>query len=89
MGLRGHKVTQITEYKPLDDEDSEYDVRSYPQKPQPHCLFFMWTWSNVIQGKLNFYPIFDYFCPNCNFYTPKITNLTENGMKSKKYLPHI
>jgi len=43
MGLRGHKVTQITEYKPLDDEDSEYDVRSYPQKPQPHCLFFMWT----------------------------------------------
>ena len=58
MGLRGHKVTQITEYKPLDDEDSEYDVRSYPKKPQPHCLFFMWTWGNVIQGKLNFFPTF-------------------------------
>jgi hypothetical protein len=32
VGLRSHKMTQITEYKPLEDEDSEYDVRSCPKK---------------------------------------------------------
>ena len=25
-------MTQITEYKPLEDEESEYDVRSCPKK---------------------------------------------------------
>jgi hypothetical protein len=32
VGLRGHKMTQITENNPLDDRDSEYDVRSCPKK---------------------------------------------------------
>ena len=37
-----HKMTQIKEYKPLENEDSEYDVRICPKKiPLPHNLFFM------------------------------------------------
>jgi hypothetical protein len=31
----------ITEYKPLDDEDSEYDVRSCPQKNHNHLAYFL------------------------------------------------
>ena len=63
MGLRSLKMTPITEFKPLEDGDSESDVRSCPKKRQPHNLFFMWTWGYVIQGKLDFYPIFGFFWP--------------------------
>ena len=41
MGLRSHKITQITEYKPLEDEESEYDVRSCPQKNHDHIAYFL------------------------------------------------
>ena len=43
-------MTQITEYKPLEDGDSEYDVRSCPKKDHNHIAYFlMWTWGNVLQ----------------------------------------
>ena len=45
-----------------------------PKKNITTNLFFMWTWYNVKQGKLDFYLIFGFFCPNRNFYTQKITN---------------
>ena len=32
VGLRRHIMTQITAYKPLEDEDSEYDARSCSKK---------------------------------------------------------
>ena len=51
-------MTQITEFKPLENEDSEYDVAKVaPNKDHRHIAYFlMWTWSNVIQGKLDFSP---------------------------------
>ena len=33
-------MTQITEYKPLEDEDSEHDVRSCPKKTITTKLIF-------------------------------------------------
>ena len=39
-------MTQITEYKPLEYEDSEYDVRS----EVAHIAYFL-CGHNVIQGK--------------------------------------
>ena len=34
-------MTQITEFKPLEDEDSEYDVRSCPKKDHNHIVYFL------------------------------------------------
>ena len=51
-------MTQMSEYKPLEDEDFEYEVSCCPKKPKPYNLFFIWTRVNVLQGKQDFYPIF-------------------------------
>ena len=40
VGLRSHKITQIIEYKHLEDDDSEYDVRSCPNKDHNQIAFF-------------------------------------------------
>ena len=84
-------MTQITEFKPLEDGDSEYDVRSCPKKDHNHIAYFLcghWVmlyWENRI-----FAQFLNLFCPNCNFYSPKITNLAENrGQKVKKICPYL
>ena len=87
--LRSHKMTQITEYKPLEDADSEYDVRSCPKKKHNHIAYFLCGHGVILYRKNMIYtPFLDFFYPNCNFYTPKITNLTENrGQKVKNICP--
>ena len=73
VGLRSHKMTQITEYKPLEDGDSEYYASSCPQKDNNHKAYFlMLTWVNV--ENWIFVSFLDFFAPIGAFYTPKITN---------------
>ena len=89
VGLRNHKMTQITEYKPLEDENSEYDVRSCPKKDHNHIAYFL-CGHGVMLYRENwmFTPFFNLFCPNREFYTPKITNLAENrGEKVNNICP--
>ena len=96
MGLRSHKMTQITEYKPLEDEDSEYDVRSCSKKEHnQHKAYFLCGHGVMLHREnkiftqfFNFFaPFFNLFCPNRNFYTPKITNLAEN--RGEKVIKNI
>ena len=70
VGLRSHKMTQITEYKPL--EDFEYDVRSCPKKDHNHKAYFLCEHGVMLyRENCIFAPFFNLFCPNRNFYTPK------------------
>jgi hypothetical protein len=71
-------MTQITDYKPLEDGNSKSDVRSCPKKNHNHIDYFYVEMGYCYTGKIRFLPHFGFFCPICNFYTPKLTNLTEN-----------
>ena len=74
-------MTQITKFKPLDDKDSEYGVRSYPQKDHNNIANYL-CGHGVLLNRENwiftpffyfFAPLFNLICPSRNFYTPNIT----------------
>ena len=65
VGLRSHKMTQITEYKPLEVGDSEYGVRSCPKKDHNHIAYFLCGHGVMLYRENRiFAPFLNLFCPN-------------------------
>ena len=63
-------MTQITEYKPLEDGDFESDVRlSCPKKKHNHIIFFMGKWGEQ-NDRTSVKSIFGYQfnAPKCLFF---------------------
>jgi hypothetical protein len=65
-------MTQITEYKPLEDGDSESDVRSCPKKNHNHIAYFL-CGHGVLLYRENwiFTPFLDFFAPFVTFIPQK------------------
>ena len=82
-------MTQITVFKPLEDGVSEYVVLSCPKKDHNHLAYFLRRNGVLLYREIwIFTSYFNYLCPKCYFYTPKITNLAENrGEKVKNICP--
>ena len=65
-------MTQITEYKPLEDEDSEYDVSSCPKKTITTQLIFYVDTGQCYIGKIGFLPHYSiYLYPENNKFSRK------------------
>ena len=56
-------MTQITEYKPLEDGDSESDVRSCPKKNHNHIAYFLCGHGVLLNREIGFLPYFLIFLP--------------------------
>ena len=60
-------MTQITEYKPLENGDSEYDVRSCPKKDHVHIAYFLCGHGVMLYSKNRiFTPFLSFFVPFFN-----------------------
>jgi len=65
-------MTQITEYKPLEDEYSEYDVRSCPKKDHNYKAYFLCGYGLILyRENWIFTPFLDFFAPFVTFIPQK------------------
>ena len=76
-------MTQMSEYKPLEDEDFEYDVSFCPKKNHNQIAYFLYGHGLMLyRENWIFTPSSNLFFLNRNFYTPKITNWPKIWVKS-------
>ena len=69
-------MTQMSEYKPLEDEDFEYEVSCCPKKNHNQIAYFLYGHGLMLyRENWIFTPFSNLFFPNRNFYTPKISRV--------------